>query len=71
MWAEVKLDDYVHLIKRFGVERCILVSDAGQTHNPMPCEALRLLAQNLYEKGIPEEALRTMMVTNPQALLGI
>jgi hypothetical protein len=71
MWAEVKLDDYAHLIERFGPERCVLVSDAGQTHNPMPCDALRLLAQNLYEKGVSEEALHTMMVTKPRAMLGL
>jgi hypothetical protein len=71
MWAEVKLDDLVQLIKTFGSEHCILVSDAGQTHNPIPCDALRLLAQNLHEKGVTEEELHRMMVTTPQQLLGI
>ena len=70
-WAAVKLEDLVHLIEVFGSEHCILVSDTGQTHNPMPCEALRLLAQNLHEKGIAEKDLYTMMVTNPKQLLGI
>ena len=69
MWAEVRLEDFVQLIERFGAERCILVSDAGQTHNPMPSEALRLLAQNLYERGISEEDLHTMMVDIPEQLL--
>lgn len=71
MWAEVKLDDLVRLVKTFGSSRCILVSDAGQTHNPLPCDALRLLAQNLHEKGVTEEELHQMMVTTPQQLLGL
>jgi predicted metal-dependent phosphotriesterase family hydrolase len=71
MWAEVKLDDLVQLIKTFGSEHCILVSDAGQTHNPIPCDALRLLAQNLHEKGVTEKELERMMVTTPKQLLEI
>jgi hypothetical protein len=69
MWAEVKLEDYVRLIERFGAEHCILVSDAGQTHNPLPSDALRLLAQNLYERGVSEENLHTMMIDIPKQLL--
>jgi hypothetical protein len=71
MWAEVKLDDLVKLVKAFGADRCILVSDGGQTHNPLPCDALRLLAQNLHEKGVTEVELERMMVTTPQQLLGL
>jgi hypothetical protein len=71
MWAEVKLDDLVHLVRTFGPNQCVLVSDGGQTHNPMPCQALRLLAQNLHERGITEEELRKMMVDLPKQLLGV
>lgn len=71
MWAEVKLDDLVHLIKKFSAQNCILVSDGGQTHNPVPSEALRLLAQNLHEKEITENELEQMMVTKPMELLGL
>lgn len=71
MWAEVKLDDLVRLVRTFGPGQCVLVSDSGQTHNPIPCEALRLLAQNLHERGISEEELRKMMVELPKQLLEI
>jgi hypothetical protein len=37
----------------------------------MPQEGLRVFAQCLYEKGIPEKDLRTMMVTNPMKVLGL
>ena len=47
----------------------MLVSDTGQRHNPLPPEALRLFAQGLFEKGVPEEDIYTMIKDNPADLL--
>ncbi len=69
MWAYATIDEKKHLIETVGPERCILMSDAGQRHNPMPHEALRIFAQSLFEKGVPESAIRKMMVDNPRQLL--
>lgn len=58
-------------VAEVGAEHFILISDAGQRHNPLPPDCLRLLAQGLYEKGVTREELRRMMVTNPAEALGI
>ncbi len=49
----------------------ILMSDLGQRHNPMPQEGLRVFSQCLYEKGVSEKDIRTMIVTNPRRILGL
>ena len=56
-------------IKTLGPERCILMSDASQRHNPMPAEALRVFAQSVYESGISEEGVERMIKTTPLDLL--
>jgi hypothetical protein len=59
----------VEAINALGPERCNLMSDAGQRHNPMPAEALRVFAQSVYESGISEEGVERMIKTNPLDLL--
>ena len=59
----------VEAINAVGPERCILMSDAGQRHNPMPAEALRVFAQSVYESGICEEDVERMIKGNPLDLL--
>ncbi len=56
-------------INRVGASRCVLVSDTGQRHNPMPSEALRVFSQTLFEKGVSEADIRTMTCANPMDLL--
>jgi uncharacterized protein DUF6282 len=69
MWNHAPLTRVVEAIKTLGPERCILMSDAGQRHNPMPAEALRVFAQSVYESGISEEGVERMIKTNPLDLL--
>lgn len=71
MWAYVKLDQIVQAIRALGPERCTLVSDGGQRHNPMPHESLRVFMQCLNEKGVPVDQLRMMVEANPRKLLDI
>jgi hypothetical protein len=58
-------------IARIGASRCLLVSDTGQRHNPLPSEALRIFAQTLFEKGVPLEQVTRMITTNPLDLLDV
>ena len=71
MWGYATIQEKVAAIRRLGASRCVLMSDTGQRHNPMPAEALRIFAQSLFEAGISEEEIRTMIVDNPAALLGL
>lgn len=68
-WQYASPAKIVEAISRVGPERCTLVSDTGQRHNPMPSEALRIFAQTLFEKGVDEAGITTMIVRNPADLL--
>jgi hypothetical protein len=69
MWNHAALTRVVDAITQLGPEHCILMSDAGQRHNPMPAECLRVFAQSVYESGISEEGVERMIKTNPLDLL--
>ncbi len=69
MWNHAALARQVEAIKTLGAERCILMSDAGQRHNPMPAECLRTFAQSVYESGISEQDVDLMIKRNPLDLL--
>lgn len=59
-------------VSTVGASRCLLVSDTGQRHNPLPSEALRIFAQTLFERGVEDEkAIMTMIRENPTDLLDV
>ena len=69
MWNHAALARVVDAIKAVGPEHSILMSDAGQRHNPMPAECLRVFAQSVYESGVNEEGVERMIKDNPLDLL--
>ena len=70
-WHSATVEKLVDAIRRIGAARCLLVSDAGQRHNPLPSEALRVFGQTLFEKGLSEDDIRTMIVSNPLERLNL
>lgn len=68
-WQYAAVEKIVHSIERIGASRCLLVSDTGQRHNPIPSEALRVFAQTIFEKGIPQADVEQMIGANPADLL--
>ncbi|MDP9365878.1 MAG: DUF6282 family protein [Chloroflexota bacterium] len=71
MWQHTGIDRVRAAIGRVGAERCLLVSDGGQRHNPSPPEGLRIFAQSLFERGVGEDEIDLMIRANPRALLGL
>jgi predicted metal-dependent TIM-barrel fold hydrolase len=69
MWNHATLVRQVEAINDLGAQRCILMSDGGQRHNPMPAECLRVFAQSVYESGVSEEDVTKMIKDNPLDLL--
>jgi len=63
------MEQVAEAIHRLGAARCILVTDGGQPHNPMPAEAFRVFLQRLRDTGIGTEELDRMTITNPTALV--
>ena len=58
-------------IEALGPEHCVMASDTGSAPYPIPNEALRTYAQNLFDIGMPLEHLEIMMVRNPRKLLSL
>ena len=65
MWNHAALTRVVEAIKAIGPEQAILMSDAGQRHNPMPAECLRVFAQSVFESGVSEDDVERMIKHNP------
>jgi hypothetical protein len=71
MWGYANPKRIAEAVQAIGASHCLLVSDTGQRHNPMPAEALRIFAQCVHESGVPEDDITTLIRTNPAELLGI
>lgn len=71
MWNYATPKKVAEAIQALGSQRCVLVSDAGQRHNPMPAEALRLFAQAIFESGVPEDDIYRMIRDNPAGLIDL
>lgn len=70
-WRATTIDRVADAVQQLGAERCVLVSDSGQRHNPVAPEALRLFSQMLFEKGVAIKDIETMIRTNPTSLLDL
>jgi len=70
-WHYAVVEKIVQSVERIGASRCLLVSDTGQRHNPMPHEALRIFAQTVFEKGVPQADVERMIGANPADLLDV
>lgn len=64
-------DEVLEIIRAVGPERICLASDFGSMLNPPPVEGLKLYIRLLLAMGVSKQDIRTMLVTNPQNLLGI
>jgi hypothetical protein len=70
-WQYASVDKVAHAINTVGASRCLIVSDTGQRHNPMPSEALRIFAQTLFEKGVDETGIDQLIRLNPADLVDV
>lgn len=69
MMLSCTVDELKEMIEAVGVDHAILASDTGQPWSPRPPEALRVFAQCLYNKGMPEVDIKRMAIDNPASLL--
>lgn len=63
--------EFVEAIRAVGAERCVLSSDFGQYHNPLPAEGFRLGIATLLHHGLAPGEVATMVRANPLELLGL
>jgi hypothetical protein len=64
------LETLVDWIEAVGVERSTLGSDLGQMNNPLPTDSFRKIVGRLLDRGMGDNAIRTMIARNPAELLG-
>jgi hypothetical protein len=65
------LDTLVGWIEAVGPEHSTLGSDLGQMNNPLPTDSFRKIVSRLLERGMPDDAVRSMVSRNPAELLGL
>ncbi len=70
-WQSLGLEQMAKSIRDIGARHCVLATDFGQLHHPIPPEGLRMFVQMLLEQGITTEEIRTMVVENPARLLNL
>lgn len=58
-------------IQRVGAKRCVMSSDFGQMHNPLPIEGMRMFVQHMLKCGITHDEIDIMTKYNPAMLLGL
>jgi Family of unknown function (DUF6282) len=64
--------DMVEMIRTIGHERCTLSTDYGWTTElPHPADGMRDFLEKLWNHGMTEEELTTMVAVNPARLLGL
>lgn len=63
--------EFVEAIRAVGAERCVLSSDFGQYHNPLPAEGFRLGIATLLRQGLAADEVDTMVRKNPLELLNL
>ncbi|MFN8232976.1 MAG: DUF6282 family protein, partial [Actinomycetota bacterium] len=71
MWHYADPQRVAEAVRAVGPKHCLLVSDTGQRHNPMPAEALRIFAQSLFESGLSEEDIDQLIRLSPAELLDL
>ena len=58
-------------IRRLGADRCVMVTDYGQSHNIPPVQALSQFVEDMLRCGLSEAAIQGMIVDNPRLLLNL
>lgn len=69
--ASHNAQQYVDAMRAIGVDHVILSSDSGQMGRPFPDDMIALVVGQLKAKGMMDAELRTIMVENPAALMGL
>ena len=55
-------------IKEVGPEKCIMATDFGQAHNPLPVEGMKIFVNTMIQCGIKHKDISKMCILNPSKL---
>lgn len=56
-------------IKEIGAKRCLMATDFGQIHNPLPVNGLKMFISTMFEYGVSLDEISLMCGVNPQKLI--
>ena len=71
MRAYVNREFTREVIGQVGYDNCLVMSDTGQSYNPMPPEAVWLYAQGLYERSVSPDIADKLTRSAPKAMVGL
>ena len=55
-------------INEIGYKRCIMATDFGQAHNPVPVKGMKMFINSMVEYRIKEKHINRMCIQNPSKL---
>lgn len=55
-------------INEVGPRRCVMATDFGQIHNPLPTEGMKIFVREMIKQGISRGDIQTMCIKNPGKL---
>lgn len=55
-------------VNETGYKKCIMATDFGQAHNPVPVEGMKMFINSMVEYGIKEKYINKMCIQNPSKL---
>ncbi len=69
--ARLTPQELVDIIRRLGVEHCVVTTDFGQWMNPPAAEGMRMAIAALLGAGMKPEEVSTLVKENPLKLVGV
>lgn len=68
-WKFTDARAIAHCMKAIGPSKCLISSDGGQVHNPMPADGYRTFVELLGREGLTKDDFRVMCRENADYLL--
>jgi len=70
-FRDLSVAQMVETMRQIGYDSCVMVSDHGQAHNPLPIQALSDFISNVLAEGVTEHDVTKMVARTPLQLLNI
>ena len=61
--------DLASILRKLGIENCVVTTDFGQWVNPPPAEGMRMAIGHLLVAGLGIDEIEALVKTNPIGLV--
>lgn len=63
--------EFASVVQSVGTKNCVMATDFGQTHNPLPVQGLEMFVNSMLDNGLSMSDIRVMCIENPEKLIRI